>query len=98
MTANAMRTGSNSCERALFARERAFFVRIVMLRLMFGGFFDVLHCMHQMAVRNHGMMRCFIEISSPVKLRGHALVFRGVLQQFRGFQMMIDAFLRHGLG
>ncbi len=97
MTANAMRTGSNSCERALFPRERAFFVRIVMLSLVFGGFFDVLHRMHQMAVGNHGVMRCFIEFSSPVKLRGHALVFRGVLQELRRFQMMIDAFLRHGL-
>jgi hypothetical protein len=72
-------------------------VRIVILGVVLRRLFDVFHGMHQVAVGNHGVMRRFIEISRPVKLRGHALVFRGVLQKFSGLQMMINAFLRHDL-
>jgi hypothetical protein len=45
------------------------------------------------AVGNHGMMGRFFEFSAAVVFGGAALVFRGVLQEFRGFQMMIHALL-----
>ena len=41
MTAIAIREGGKSSERALFAGERAFFVRIVTLSLVFARAFDM---------------------------------------------------------
>jgi hypothetical protein len=95
MTAISIPAGEKSCERARFAGERILFVRIVVFRLMFAGAFNVLHCMDQMAVGNHGMMRGLLEFSGAMILSGAALMLGGMLQQLGGFQMMIDALLRH---
>jgi hypothetical protein len=95
MTAISIRVGEKSYERARFAGERILFVRIVVFGLMFAGPFNVLDCMDQVAVRNHGMMRGLLEFSGAVILSGAALMLGGMLEQLGGFQMMIDAFLRH---
>jgi hypothetical protein len=95
MTAISIRLGEKSYERARFAGERALFVRIVVFSLVFAGPFDVLDCMDQMAVGNHGVMGGLLEFSRAVILGGAALMLGGMLEQFGGFQMMIDAFLRH---
>jgi len=84
-----------SCERTLFDGERAIFVRIVAFRLVFAGPFDMLHRMDQVPVRDHGMVGGFFKLSSPVVLGGGPLVLCRMLQKFGGFQMMIDALLRH---
>jgi hypothetical protein len=84
-----------SYERALFRGERAFFVGIVIFRLVLVGPFDMLDRMDQVPVRNHGMMGRFFKFSSRVVLSGAALVLRRMLQKFGRFQMMIDALLRH---
>jgi hypothetical protein len=95
MTAIAIREGGKSSERALFAGERDFFVRIVTLGLVFARTFDVFDGMNQVAVRNHGVMRRLFKLPGAVIFRGAALVFGRMLQQFRGFQVMIHALLRH---
>lgn len=95
MTATARCNGEKSYERALFGNERAFFMRIVAFRHVFARALDVLHRVNQVAVGNHGMMGGFFELSGAVVLGGAALVSGGVLQEFRGFQMMIHALLRH---
>jgi len=95
MVAIAIRKGDKSYERARFGNERTLFVRIVVFRHVFARTFDVLDCVNQMAVGNHGMMGRLFEFSAAVKFRGGALVFSGMLQEFRGFQMMIHALLRH---
>jgi hypothetical protein len=51
--------------------------------------------MDQVAVRNHGMMCRFFKFSGRVVLGGAALMLRRMLQEFGGFQVMIDALLRH---
>jgi len=95
MTAIAIRDGRKSDERARFDGERALFVRIVVFGLVFAGPFDVLHRVEQMAVGNHGVMSGLFELTGTVIFRGAALMFGGMLEKFRGFQMMIDALLRH---
>ena len=95
MTAIAIPGGGKSYERALFPGERTLFVRIVAFGLVPAGPFDVLHRMDQVAVRNHGMMGGFLKLSCPVVLGRDALVLRCMLQKFGGFQVMIDALLRH---
>jgi hypothetical protein len=95
MTAISIRVGKKSYERARFAGERTLFVRIVVFGLVFAGPFNVLHCMDQVAVRNHGMMGGLLEFTGAVIFSGAALVLGGMLEQFGGFQMMIDAFLGH---
>ena len=95
MTATARCNGEKSYERARFGNERALFVRIVSFRDVFAGAFDVLHRMHQMAVGDHRMVGSFLEFSGAVIFGSAALVFRGMLQEFRGLQMMIHALLRH---
>lgn len=95
MSAIARPGGEKSYERALFPGERAFFVRIVAFGLVPAGPFNVLHRMDQVAVRNHGMMGGFLELSCSVVLGRDALVLRRMLQKFGGFQVMIDALLRH---
>ena len=86
-------SGGKSYERARFGNERTLFVRIVVFRDVFAGTFDVLHRMNQVAVGNHGMMGCLFEFSGAVVFGGAALMLRGVLQEFRSFQVMIDALL-----
>jgi|ERR1700722_11306915 len=95
MTAISIRVGKKSYERARFAGERTLFVRIVVFGLVFAGPFNVLHCMDQVAVRNHGMMGGLLEFTGAVIFSGAALVLGGMFEQFGGFQMMIDAFLGH---
>jgi len=95
MTAISIREGEKSYERARFAGERILFVRIVVFGLVFAGPFDMLDRMDQMAVRNHGMMRGLLEFAGAVILGGAALMPGGMLEQLGGFQMMIDALLRH---
>ena len=70
-------------------------MRIVVFRLVLAGPFDVLHRVDQVAVRNHGMMGRFFKFSGCVVFGGAALVLSSVLQKFGGFQVMIDALLRH---
>jgi hypothetical protein len=84
-----------SYERTQFDDERTLFVRIVIFGLVSAGAFDVFHRMNQMAVRNHGMMGGFFELSVTVVLGGDTLVLRGMLKQLGSLQMMIDALLRH---
>ena len=93
MVAIAIGKGEKSYERARFGNERTLFVRIVAFRDVFARTFDVLHRVNQVAVGNHGMMGRFFEFSAAVVFGGAALVFRGVLQEIRGFQMMIHALL-----
>jgi hypothetical protein len=95
MTAIAIREGGKSSERALFAGERAFFVRIVTLSLVFARALDVLDGVDQVAVRNHGVMRGLFKFPGAMEFGGAALVFGRMLQQFRSFQVMIHALLRH---
>lgn len=97
MTATAIRKGQKSCERARFPGERVLFVRIVAFRLVLARAFYVLHGMNQVAVRNHGVMRRLFEVPGAVIFCGGALVPGGMLQKFCGFQMMINALLRHKL-
>ena len=94
MRAIAIPGGGKSYERALFRGERAFFVRIVVFRLVLAGPFDMLDRMDQVAVRNHGMMRRFFKFSGRVALGGAALVLRRMLQKFGGFQVMIEQMIR----
>ena len=70
-------------------------MRIVTFGLMPAGPFHVLRCMDQVAMRNHGMMGGLLELTRSVVLGGDALVLRRMLQKFGGFQVMIDALLRH---
>ena len=51
--------------------------------------------MDQVAVRNHGMMGRFFKFSGRVILGSAPLVLRCMLQKFGGFQVMINALLRH---
>jgi hypothetical protein len=95
MTAITISKGKKSYERARFSGERALFVRIVVFSLVFAGPFDVLDCMDQMAVRNHGMMGGLLEFAGAVIFSGAALMLGGMLEQLGGLQMMIDALLRH---
>ncbi len=87
--------GEKSCERARFGNERTLFVRIVVFRQVLARAFDVLHRVNQVAVGNHRMMGRFFEFSGAVVFGGAALVFSGMLQELRSFQMMIHALLRH---
>lgn len=95
MRAFAIRGGRKSCERARFAGERALFVRIVVFGLVLAGPFHVLDRVDQVAVGNHRMVGGLFKLSRPVVFGGAALVFRGMFEQFRGLQMMIDSLLRH---
>jgi hypothetical protein len=95
MTAIARCNGEKSYERARFGNERTLFVQIVVFRHVLTRTFDVLHCVNQVAVGNHGMMGRLFEFSAAMVFSGEALVFGGVLQEFRRFQMMIHALLRH---
>jgi hypothetical protein len=95
MTAIARCNAGKSCERARFGNERTLFVRIVAFRHVFARALDVLDSVNQMAVGNHGMMGRLFEFTAAVEFGGGALVFSGMLQKFRGFQMMIHALLRH---
>jgi hypothetical protein len=70
-------------------------VQIVALRLVLAGSLDMLDRMDQVAVRNHGMMGRFFKFSGRVVLGSAALVLRRMLQKFGGFQVMINALLRH---
>ena len=63
--------------------------------LVFARAFDVLDRMDKVAVRNHRMKGRFFKFSARVVLGGAALVLRRMLQKFGGFQVMIDALLRH---
>ena len=87
--------GGKSYERALFRRERSFFVRIVAFCLVLAGAFDMLDRMDQVSVRNHGMLGRFFKFSGRVVLGGAPLVLGRMLQKFGSFQVMIDALLRH---
>lgn len=95
MTATARSDGEKSYERARFGNERTLIVRIVVFRHVFAGTLNVFHRVNQVAVGNHGVMGRFFEFSGAVILGGAALVFSGVLQEFRSFQMMVHALLRH---
>jgi hypothetical protein len=100
MTGISRREGAKSYERARFRRERdnlPLFVRIVVFGLVLACRLDVLSRVDQVAVRNHGMMGGLFKLSRAVVFRGAALVLRGMLEKFRGFQVMINAFLRHDL-
>lgn len=67
----------------------------MVLSLVFGRGFDVFGGVDQMAVGDHRMMRGLLKFPGAVVLRRDPLVLGGMLQQFSGLQMMIDAFLRH---
>jgi hypothetical protein len=95
MTAIAIHDGEKSYERACFGNERTLFVRIVAFRHVLARTFDVLYRVNQVAVGNHGMMGRFLEFPAAVVFGGAALVLGGVLEEFRSFQMMINALLRH---
>jgi hypothetical protein len=95
MTAISILEGEKSYERARFAGEWTLFVRIVVFGLVLAGPFDVLDRVDQVAVRNHGMMGGLLEFAGAVILSGAALMPGGMLEQLGGFQMMIDALLRH---
>lgn len=70
-------------------------VRIVLFGVVLARQLDVFRRVDQMPVGDHRMMRRPIELSSAMVL-GRALVMpRRMLQQLRGFQMVIDALLRH---
>jgi hypothetical protein len=90
-----LRRAGKSHERALFGGERAFFVQIVVFRLVLAGPFDMRDRMDQVAVRNHGMMGRFFKFSGRVVLGSAPLVLRCMLQKFGSFQVMINALLRH---
>jgi hypothetical protein len=70
-------------------------VRIVAFGHVLASPFDMLDRVNQVAVGNHCMMGRFFEFSAAVVFGGAALVLGGVLEEFRGFQMMINALLRH---
>ncbi len=70
-------------------------MRIVALGLVFGRRFHVFGRMDQMAVGDHRMMGGLLKFPCAVVLRRDPLVLGGMLQQFSGLQVMIDAFLRH---
>ena len=66
---------------------------IVVFSLMPARSHYMLHRMHQVAVGDHGMVSRPVELFRTVVLGGASLMFRGVFQKFRSFQMMINALL-----
>jgi len=66
-------------------------IRRVLARLI-----GVMLGMGMMAMRDVGMVAGFFFISGSVMLGRGAMVFRGMLVMFRGFQVMVLAFFRHG--
>src|SRR5450432_873089 len=57
----------------------------------------MLHRVDQVSMGDHGMMGRLVELPGTMEFRGATLMLCGMLQQFRRFQMMINALLRHAL-
>jgi|HubBroStandDraft_2_1064218.scaffolds.fasta_scaffold890389_2 hypothetical protein len=63
---------------------------------MLAGFVGVMLGVGVMAMRDMGMVAGLFMISCGVMLGGGAMLFRGMLVMFCGFQMMFFTFFRYG--
>jgi len=59
--------------------------------VMFGGFFDVVHGVVQVALGDVGMMRGEMMIARLMMLSRFAMVARGVLMMLGGLAVMLDS-------